>query len=278
MGDEHHSVLPEGSAETRELLDHVKHSRNILEAVVGVLSAIFVIVVGGLILKLIDVTSARSTELNDKAHAFAAMALTAETRFARAANDQKAAAQLVSRAMLAGDTSARVLDRLGAYDRAVSEYQAATYDLIRLVDGGDAHHFQPAEFADLHHYLRLALDAADRHQDCLSRQASHYLAPGSHAAASRPDRTACVDGDGRVYDIETELHLLDSCEAGIERRIYDMSDSLTSAGWRAVESAHDEREGLFRERRTQMGPWCPTGLKSAVLKIPADSVWLAPRR
>jgi len=258
--------LPEGATEASKLESGLKETKSLLGRIGDVLSTLVVIVLAGLFLKWIDFTSAKETDFNDKAHSFAASAITAQLQFAQAANEQKVAAETLERAILNGQ-EANIVSRLrAAYESSYSSYQLKDYDLIRLSDNGDIRHFLAGdsdlgrfftgkvslhtavsdEMFDLQRYVTATLGPAGRHHDCLSGLADQYLrepdqakaalsAPGPVGADGKPVGIVCKEAkDGRLYGLSDELDRLDACETQVERRIYSLADKLMIDGWLKV--------------------------------------------
>jgi len=264
------SGLPEGATEASKLESGLKETKSLLGRIGDVLSTLVVIVLAGLFLKWIDFTSAKETDFNDKAHSFAASAITAQLEFAQAANEQKVAAETLERAILNGQ-DANIVSRLRTnYESSYSSYQLKDYDLIRLSDNGDIRHFLagesdighfftskvglpapaasnavPDEMSDLQSYVTATLGPAGRHHDCLSGLADQYLRepvlpkglsqPGLIGADGKPVGIVCKEAkDGRLYVLADELDRLDACETQVERRIYGLADKLMIDGWLKV--------------------------------------------
>jgi hypothetical protein len=258
--------LPEGSTEAPRLRKDLKEAKSNLSRIADGVGTLVVIVVAGVILKLLDFTSAKETEFNDKAHSFAASAIASQLQFAQAANEQKVAALTLARAILNGQDANIVGRAQASYENAYSSYQLKNYDLIRLSDNGDIRHFlsgegdlgdffkskvglhsaAPDEMANLQGYVTGTLGPVARHYDCLSELADRYQKDPEHAKAAltgasptgadgKPVGIVCKDAkDGRLYGLSDELERLDACETELERRIYGLADKLMIDGWLKV--------------------------------------------
>ena len=262
--------LPEGSTEAPGLRKELREAKSNLSRIADAAGTLVVIVVAGVILKLLDFTSAKETDFNDKAHSFAATAIDSQLQFAQAANEQKVAALTLQRAILNGQDANIVGRALANYETSYSSYQLRNYNLIRLSDNGDIRHFlsgdndlghiffakvglHPAvstEMSDLQGYVTGTLGPVARHHDCLSQLADQYLKDPEHAKAAMADiATASSDGrpvgvvckessqskdSGRLYVLSDELDRLDACETEVERRIYGLADKLMRDGWLKV--------------------------------------------
>ena len=243
--------LPEGSTEVPKLVQEARRTNGILSAILNLVSTLLVIVFAGVILKALDFTSAKETEFNDKAHAFADSALSAQFRFSEAANNQRVAENALERAMLTGQDPQQVNAAVTEYDNSYTRYVLALYNLMRLSDGGDIRHFAPDDYKQLQGYTLAPLKVVKRHHDCLVSLGEYYVRDqsvnGSGTGDDNPSQVLCRDAreNNRLYQLDDELNLLASCETLIGRRVYSLADKLTSDGWRRVGGTVDGSPSLL---------------------------------